>query len=338
MMKRTAIILSLAALAAVSCEKPQDCCPGEQDQTQQEEKARVSMSVESGFRTKATSSSDASVSTAAGNIQVLAFSTDGKLLAYGRNTSGSGNVSMELPLRELEFQAVVNCPYDLSGVSTKSALLGKTSNLKDNTPSKIQMRGSLRKTITGSTSLSIPVDRLAARVDLESITAAFTSDAHKAMDFTVDDIFLENVVGSCTLGGTALTGGTWYNRMKLEGGEADHLLHDVVGRKIQTGGRATPYSTVHSFWCYPNPSADSQSGSWGARYTRLTVKATLGGTVYWYPINIPSPQANTLYKVTNLKITGPGSDSPDRPVTKGTVSFSITVSPWEPGFSQNVEY
>ena len=61
-------------------------------------------------------------------------------------------------------------------------------------------------------------------------------------------------------------------------------------------------------------------------------------TCHYYPVNIPTPAANTLYQITNMKITGLGSDSPDKLVEKGTISVSITVTDWSTGFSKEVEY
>jgi hypothetical protein len=68
------------------------------------------------------------------------------------------------------------------------------------------------------------------------------------------------------------------------------------------------------------------------------VETTLAGKTYYYPVNIPTPVANTLYQITNMKITGLGSDSPDKLVEKGTISVSITVTDWSTGFSKEVEY
>ena len=39
-----------------------------------------------------------------------------------------------------------------------------------------------------------------------------------------------------------------------------------------------------------------------------------------------------------MKITGLGSNSPDKLVEKGSLSVSITVTDWSTGFSKEVEY
>ena len=103
--------------------------------------------------------------------------------------------------------------------------------------------------------------------------------------------------------------------------------------------RSSPYATGHHFYCYPNPTEEDSHGSaWSPRYTRLVVDATLGGTLYHYPVNIPKPLPNTSYQITNLTVTGPGSSDPDIPVEKGSITFSITITDWATGFSQEIEY
>ena len=58
----------------------------------------------------------------------------------------------------------------------------------------------------------------------------------------------------------------------------------------------------------------------------LVIEGTLNGKKYYYPINISAnPNEHISLKV---KITGPGSNSPDSPYLKGAVVTSFTVKPW----------
>ena len=49
-------------------------------------------------------------------------------------------------------------------------------------------------------------------------------------------------------------------------------------------------------------------------------------------------RCNTVYQITNMKITGLGTDTPDAVVQKGSLSVSLTVTDWSTGFSTEVEY
>ena len=192
--------------------------------------------------------------------------------------------------------------------------------------------------------MSIPVKRFAAKVQIDKITPAFTAPAHKAQEFKLTGIYLVNVNGSCPYTLTSTAGSTdyWYNKMKYVSGDCNALISDKLSSPVTLQASAdavTPYTTSHYLYCYPNPvTTDSSSSSWSNRYTRLVVETTLGGTTYYYPVNIPTPAANTLYQITNMKITGLGSNSPDKLVEKGSLSVSITVTDWSTGFSKEVEY
>ena len=333
--------MAFVAIASLACSKEN---PSEQvpEGTQM---ATLEVNVSDGVATRATSVKDSQIGTAAGDIQVLVFNSAGNLVGFGENAASSSNISISVPTGSVKCYAVVNSSEDLSSVSKESTLTSKVSYLKNNSVTKMEMIGSASKTIAaGANSVSIPVKRFAAKVQIDKITPAFTAPAHKAQEFKLTGIYLVNVNGSCPYTLTSTAGSTdyWYNKMKYVSGDCNALISDKFSSPVTLQASAdavTPYVTPHYLYCYPNPvTTDSSSSTWSNRYTRLVVEATLGGTTYYYPVNIPTPTANTLYQITNMKITGLGSDSPDKLVEKGSLSVSITVTDWSTGFSKEVEY
>ena len=261
-------------------------------------------------------------------MQILVFSKD-NLIAYGKNTASSKTVAMKVRNGAVDCYAVINAP-DMSAVATKSQLLAKSVALTANTTSKMWMLGSTSKTISGDTSISIAVKRFLAKVEIDKIDAAMVAPALKAQDLTVNDITLLNVVGTTNFSFTGSPTPT-YNKGAYSSSSADALTHDNVAAKIQTGGKVTPHTTPHCFYCCPSTATSANS-------TKLSIKATLGSTPYYYTVDVPQPKANTLYKITNLKITGPGTDDPNEIVSKSSISFTVTVTDWTTGFSKEVEY
>ena len=330
------------AILSLACtkENPSEEAP------QQAQIATLQVNVSDGVTTRATSVKDSQIGTGEGDIQVLVFNSDGNLVAFGKNNASSSNLTISMPTGVVKCYAVVNSSEDLSSVSKESVLLQKSSYLKNNATSKMEMIGSATKTVSaGVNSVTIPVKRFAAKVQIDKITPAFTSPAHKAMEFKLTGIYLINVNGSCPYSqvSTASTdNGMWYNKQKYVSGECNALISDKFDSSVlmqNSDGIVTAYSGSHYLYCYPNPvTTDSSASTWSNRFTRLVVETTLGGTTYYYPVNIPAPAANTLYQITNMKITGLGSDSPDKLVEKGTISVSITVTDWSTGFSKEVEY
>ena len=340
-MFKRGLFMAIAAIASLACSKEN---PSEQV-PQPVQTATLEVNVSDGVTTRATSVKDSQIGTAAGDIQVLVFNSAGNLVGFGENAASSSSISISLPTGAVKCYAVVNSSENLSSVSKESALTSKMSYLKNNSVTKMEMLGSASKTISaGTNSVSIPVKRFAAKVQIDKITPAFTAPAHKAQEFKLTGIYLVNVNGSCPYTLTSTAGSTdyWYNKMKYVSGDCNALISDKLSSPVTLQASAdavTPYTTSHYLYCYPNPvTTDSSSSSWSNRYTRLVVETTLGGTTYYYPVNIPTPAANTLYQITNMKITGLGSDSPDKVVEKGSLSVSITVTDWSTGFSKEVEY
>ena len=334
--------MAFVALTSLACSKEN---PSEQA-AQQTQMATLEVNVAEGITTRATSVNDANIGSAAGDIQVLVFNNEGDLLAYGINAASSSTISMSIPTGTVECYAVVNSSDDLSIISTKTNFLKRLSHLKNNTTSRMEMLGSVSKTVAaGANSVSIAVKRFASKVQIDKITPAFAAPAHRGMEFKLTGIYLINVNGTCpyTMTPTAASESTgWYNKRKYVSGDCNHLITDKLSTPVvmqTTAGTVTPYSTPHYLYCYPNPvTTDISTTTWSERISRLVVETTLGGTTYYYSVNIPTPQCNTIYQITNMKITGLGSDTPDAVVQKGSLSVSLTVTDWSTGFSKDVEY
>ena len=117
----------------------------------------------------------------------------------------------------------------------------------------------------------------------------------------------------------------------IPAGETDALIYDDIEDTAMTP--AKPYSGSRAFYVYPNRTeTDSQSNTFGPRYTRLVIETTLGGKTYYYPVSIKGIERNKTYNITDLTITRPGSLSPDVPVTAYECTFGITVvEEWQEG-------
>ena len=341
-MFKRGLFLAFVAIASLACSKEN---PSEQA-AQKTQMATLEVNVFDGITTRATSVNDSQIGTEAGDIQVLIFDSSERIVAYGKNAAGSSAISLSVPTGTLKCYAVVNGSVDLWGVLKEIGLLDKISYLKDNSVTKMEMLGCVTKEIgTGNNSVSIPVKRFASKIQIDKITPAFAAPAHRALEFKLTGIYLINVNGTCpyTMIPTGARESTsWYNKRKYVSGDCNNLITDKFSTPVTlqtSAGEVTPYSTPHYLYCYPNPvTTDISTTTWSERVSRLVVETTLGGTPYYYSVNIPTPQCNTVYQITNMKITGIGTDTPDAVVQKGSLSVSLTVTDWSTGFSKEVEY
>ena len=245
-------------------------------------------------------------------LQVFVFRGD-DLDAYA-SVENAKELTLSCTAGERVVYALVNAP-DYSTVPGKAALLAKVSELEANTLTNFEMVGSKTVTLPQSEKVSIDVNRIASRVVLKKITRNFTSAALQALDFTVDAIYLVNVAGNTSYDLTAAPA-AWYNVAENKN-ELASLLYDAPAAPIVNG---QSYPTAHTFYAYPNDLA--------VNTTRIVIETTLGETKYYYPINLPAMDSNKSYEIEEVKITRPGSDNPDEPVSFEDASFSINVIDW----------
>ena len=282
-------------------------------------------------------------------VQLFVFGSDGAINFYQNlGTSTSGSISTTAGTKTV--WAVVNGP-DLSTIGTLSALQATAVDLSANSTTAstgFVMAGSASVTVTsgGTANCAITVSRLVSRVALSSIVNKLPQ-SYGAI--TVDRVFLSNVVGNQNLAGSAAAS-TWYNK----NGRADEstrntahiidgstykasceaLTYKGVGQSVANGASHIP-STPYLFYSFPNSSTTAPTGfqsTFAAQRTVLTVVATVSGKKYYYPVVLDNAtlERNKTYTV-GLTITGLGAEDPNKPVEKGTISASITVSGWTAG-------
>ena len=308
-MKKSIFIFAAALAALVACNKNEATPMQPQDQ---ESLVACELTVGiCGTMTKATAvtaDNEAKVN----KLQVFVFRGD-DLDAYA-SVENAKELTLSCTAGERVVYALVNAP-DYSTVPGKAALLAKVSELEANTLTNFEMVGSKTVTLPQSEKVAIDVNRIASRVVLKKITRNFTSAALQALDFTVDAIYLVNVAGNTSYDLTAAPA-AWYNVAENKG-ELASLLYDAPAAPIENG---QSYPTAHIFYAYPNDLA--------VHTTRIVIETTLGETKYYYPINLPAMDSNKSYEIEEVKITRPGSDNPDEPVSFEDASFSINVIDW----------
>ena len=308
-MKKSIFAFAAALAALVACNK-NDVAPMQPQNQESLVPCELTVGI-CGAMTKATAVS-ADNEAKVNNLQVFVFRGD-DLDAYA-SVDNAQELTLSCTAGDRVVYALVNAP-DYSAVPGKAALLAKVSELSANSLSNFEMVGSKSVTLPQSEKVSINVNRIASRVVLKKITRSFTSEALQALNFKVDAIYLINVAGNTSYDLSAAPA-KWYNVAENKN-ELASLLYDAPASLITNG---QSYSTAHTFYAYPNDLATNT--------TRLVIETTLGETKYYYPINLPEMAANKSYEIEEVKITRPGSDNPDDPVSFADATFSINVIDW----------
>ena len=308
-MKKSIFAFAAALAALVACNK-NEATPMQPQNPESLVPCELTVGI-CGAMTKATAVS-ADNEAKVNNLQVFVFRGD-DLDAYA-SVDNAQELTLSCTAGDRVVYALVNAP-DYSAVPGKAALLAKVSELSANSLTNFEMVGSKSVTLPQSEKVSIDVNRIASRVVLKKITRNFTSEALQALNFKVDAIYLINVAGNTSYDLSAAPA-KWYNVAENKN-ELASLLYDAPASLITNG---QSYSTAHTFYAYPNDLATNT--------TRLVIETTLGETKYYYPINLPEMAANKSYEIEEVKITRPGSDNPDEPVSFADATFSINVIDW----------
>lgn len=254
------------------------------------------------------------------SLQVFVFRDDA-LDAYA-SVENLSEVTLSCTKGERTVYALVNAP-DMSHISSKKVLLATRTSLSNYPEYGFEMIGSKDVVLPQTSTITIDVTRIVSRVVLKQVTRNFTTPALMDLEFKIDEVYLLNVADDITY---ALTGTSeyWINAGCYDG-SLPELTHDSPELNIEN----EDYRPLnYRYYAYPNDSEDSIDENWCPRRTRLVLKTSLGGKVYYYPITLPELEPNKSYEIENLTITRPGSDDPDEPVTFQEATFNINVLPW----------
>lgn len=329
-----ALFLGLSAFCLTGCDTKCDECKGTQH--------HVSVDLTgSAVQTKSVDVPSLSESNVV-KCLLYVFSSKGPLVQV--YSASDGSFDFYLTDDTYDFVAVVNkadLPEgDRAANLTKKDLLASLTTLAENAVGSFVMCGSLDgHVIQADEKITIEVRRIVAKVTYKIRTQFKGTLAEK--DFVVEDIYMTNVVGQNDLTALQNTPGandTWFNKMNAQdqtaAGYPADLLFGHVGKKFAQpqDSIATEMSPGHTFYVYPNASADDHNKeTWGPRCTRFVVKATLDGLVTYYPVTIGQVDRNKHYHI-DLTISNRGVDHPeDLPEKYEYVEAMIRIADWEDG-------
>ena len=276
---------------------------------------------------------------------VLLLYRNGRLAEAGTSSSGS-EIRKTLPVGEYTAYAVVNPPasFDPAGFSDPGALAGAESALGDNTPGRLVMAGcrTVSVPVPDGSVQRIGVDRLVCKAGIRKVSVQFENPDLAARPFRLRGMYLTNCYGKSRYGSdwTAddilSTTSVWHNRMGF------HSETGVDGLLAETGldipvTADRPHTQEHVFYFYPNPlpaSADTRSGTWSRRKTRLVLEAQIGERTYYYPVTLPESQRNRTYLIEEAVIRKLGSLDPEKD-EPGAIDITFSTSPddWSPEYN-----
>lgn len=322
-MNKKILLAAFAAVACIACEKKDfvgQCSEGEP------------VTLEVVVPSIATKITGAVNEDNVSSYQVLVYSADDNMLeAYTKTDGVSSSILLKCTAGQKEIVVFANAP-DMQSYTSLSSLKAARSKLEHNSSGALVMEGRSVVTLTSSSSVTVELKRLVAKVRLKKITLNFESEVYAGKEFKLVSAYLINVpadkkyLGEVTSAqGSAPT--EWYNKLGyLSNSIYNPILRDDINQTI-----SGEYVKEHVFYAYPNPYVtDDYSSTWSERPTRLIVEAKLDGVQYYYPISLRELKQNTVYDVS-LIITRPGKTDINAEVKKYDETFNIEILDWTNG-------
>jgi len=277
------------------------------------------------------------------SLQVFIYKKSGSEFVFEASANAaSGEATVSVTGGEKRIVAVVNEAGALPCQDGADAVMNAVNALKENAPDSFLMAGVSNFTVKPtSRSVSVPVDRVSARIRLVKITNSLTNGL-EGKSMSLRRVFLTRVASGSDFSGTpsssgfySLTGtgtlldlnGTQVSSSEEKTAVGKLLLKSVSSESISNGGSLELDLPLYA---YPN------DGS--VQKTRFVAELQIDGKFYTYPIEFETIQGNCTYEIDELRIRSIGNPSngddtidegEDVPVDVETATFGIEVRPWE---------
>ena len=179
----------------------------------------------------------------------------------------------------------------------------------------------------------ISLRALTSEVYLRSICCDFKGKAYEGESITDVRIYLTNINAECGLfDNTIANPGRIINSGMLNEGDLEGFKDPgLVFLKLEDEIDRAWAKPEARLWCYPsNPKKDTP----GSPFTRLVIEGKVGGTTYYWPININRENdgngvGRNMQYIYDIRITGKGSTDPDIPVEAGNMDIKMRIERWD---------
>ncbi len=253
---------------------------------------------------------------AVNSLDVFIFrSSDGLLEYRGRIETGATQINgITLTLGEKEFWCITNASASaVSSLARASQFPTWHRPFAENVRGGLIAKGTITQTVTtATTTVTVPVRRDVLKVELLS-APVFSGEMAGA---TFEGMYMVNVpkTYSETASYSILDAPRLWN------------FRNVVATSAEQTDMCTATNWNKILYAYPNATNEGDGSE--DFTTKLSIKVSHGGYIWWYPVPLPATTPNTVYSITSIQISKTGSLNPNDLVLKEAASFSLSVTPW----------
>ena len=252
------------------------------------------------------------------SLDLCAFREDGSLYAHARQSGDT--VSARLAAGEpLSWWLVANAPKVLlEDVASLEQFRASKVLLENNSREALVMSGCGLGVIADGSENNIQMDRLLSKVSIGKLSPVFLGEEEfENVETRLERVFLLNAATTVFLDGTPCDGEIC-NNGGLDTGLPDSLSDLLVCTPALRLDGPDSHQLDLDLYCCPNPAGN----------TKLVLELSIAGETDYYPISLPQMECDREYRVEEVELLGWGSLSPDVPVDRRAIKFSILVNPW----------
>jgi len=249
----------------------------------------------------------------------------GALEAYGFYTPGSSSYSdvLKISRGKKKVVAVANAPDGfLDDVTTYSQFQNLEWEFEHNSRDNLVMSAENVILVTGDkATVNLPLCRYVCKMEVDAITNNLPASLG---DLTINGIYLDYVPRIA------------YSEEEFWRISDDDATEDVID--LMTGSEALTIANGETLslsectmYGFPNYSEEAKYVDNQDYVTKLVLKATIGGKVYYYPIGIPDTEDNNLYQISNITLTRIGNTTENKYISTTALTMNATVLDWISG-------
>ena len=220
--------------------------------------------------------------------------------------------------------------YAWNGIRSLGSLADLPFRLADENPAAPMLYGESAAGTMGQVILR----PMLAKITLRSVACEFSERPYAGEKLRDVRAYLTYASQECRPFAPEDPPSSWLNAGRLDEAGTAALSHPETVLQPLTaalGGRIYPSA---GFYCYPNPSDGS---AFGSPVTRLVIEGKLGGTTYYYPIDLPGLEADVQYRM-DVTLTRAGTTDPDTPAVAGSIRLESQVLDWDGRDWEDIHY
>lgn len=342
-MLKNLFIAVAAAVLVCSCSKEKT---GDENLAVQESVVYITLKNDNGTKAVGSGHGVQADDNNIGTLEVFVFRVneggedDGMLDGYrkftGTELATLANLEVKTTTGRKMIYAVANSHREnWAGVMTRSAFESQIADLYEDDVKDFIMIGGKEETLQMASTVVFSIRRMVARVQLNSVVAAFDGTPYEGYALENVKAYLTNVQGQKYLfdgsgENLKLLNSKKYVPGDMAGCTMQGMLYDELAASIDDAG----HNVAHYFYCYSNNRTEETETD---RFTRLVIEGELNGTTYYYPIALKGVERNCCYSI-DVRIQRPGSLDPDKDVELGTLDLELEVLGWNSLPGSTVEF